>query len=77
MKLTWLELIALRILQVSPRVSLLITKTIDSPELSYSVSRDDQEAIVLLQNMLCMDDLEPPSMVLERLYHAPAYGESE
>lgn len=75
MNLNWLELLALRILRVSPRVSLCVVKCQNSTEVNYSVSRDDAEAKMLLENMLCVDELEPPSMLLERLYHAPSYGE--
>jgi hypothetical protein len=30
-----------------------------------------------MEAMLGVDELEPPSMLLERLYHLPAYGEDE
>jgi len=73
----WLERWAIRILHRSPRVSMLVIKGPGDPEVAWSVSQDDATAIALLENMLGVDELEPPSMLLERLYHLPSYGEDE
>lgn len=73
----WLERWAIRILHRSPRVSMLVIKGPGDPEVAWSVSQDDAAAIELLENMLDVDELEPPSMLLERLYHLPSYGEDE
>lgn len=71
--LNWIEQLAMRILHCSPRVGLLIVKRNMLPCMAYSVSKDDQEAVELASMLI--DELEPPSLQLERLFHAPAYGE--
>ena len=76
-QLNLLERLALRLLMHSPRVSMLTAKTHGSEELAWCVSKSDETAVALLKNMLCSDDLEPASLLLERLYHAPSYGENE
>lgn len=73
--LTWIEQLALRVLHCSPRIGLVMVKRYQSGLLSYSVSRDDQEAVQIAQ--LLIDELEPPSLQLERLFHLPSYGELE
>ena len=75
--LSWLERWAVRILHRSPRISMLVVKGADDPDVCWSVTPQDACAIALLQNMLGVDELEPPSMLLERLYHLPSYGEDE
>ncbi len=74
---SWLERWAIRILHRSPRVSMLVIKGPDDPDVAWSVNQQDACAVALLENMLGVDELEPPSMLLERLYHLPAYGEEE
>lgn len=73
--LNWIEQLALRVLHCSPRIGLVIIKRYQSGLLSYSVSRDDQKAVLMAQSLI--DELEPPSLQLERLYHLPSYGEQE
>jgi hypothetical protein len=75
--LSWLERWAVRILHRSPRISMLVVKGPDDPDVCWSVAREDEVAISLMEAMLGVDQLEPPSMLLERLYHLPAYGEDE
>lgn len=73
--LNWIEQLALRVLHCSPRVGLLIIKRYQTGLVTYSVSRNDAQAVQLAQAMF--DEIEPPSLQLERLYHLPAYGEQE
>jgi hypothetical protein len=75
--LSWLERWAVRILHRSPRISMLVVKGPGDPDVCWSVAREDEVAISLMEAMLGVDELEPPSMLLERLYHLPAYGEDE
>lgn len=73
--LNWIERWALRILHGSPRIGLLVVKRNMLPLMAYSVSSNDAEAVDMA--MALIDELEPPSLQLERLYHAPAYGEDQ
>lgn len=73
--LNWIEHLALRVLHCSPRVGLLIVKRYQSGLMTYSVSRDDEQAVQMAQAIV--DELEPPSLQLERLYHLPSYGEDQ
>ena len=78
--LNWLERWALRLLHHSPRVSLLILKPVDTTLISWSARPDDEIATAIINDLLCLpetSDDEPASMLLERLYHAPSYGERE
>jgi hypothetical protein len=75
--LTWLERLAVFFLQRSPRVSLLVVKTPSQSLMEWSVQRTDGEAIAVMARVLNVEDLEPASLVLERLYHMPAFGEDE
>lgn len=68
--LTWIEQWAMRLLHNSPRVGLLIVKRNGKPLVAYSVAEADPEAIEMARALV--DELEPPSLQLERLYHAPA-----
>jgi hypothetical protein len=68
--LTLLERWALRLLHKSPRISLVVVKPIDSTLLSWSLLPSDPVASAMADQLR-----EPPSMLFERLYHAPAYGE--
>jgi len=68
--LNLLERLALRILVKSPRTSLVIVKELGWPAVFVAANTDDP--------MLAEPaDQEPASMQLERLYHAPSYGEEE
>jgi len=74
--LTLLERWALRLLHRSPRISLVVVKPIDSTLLSWSLLPSDPVASAMADQLInSPDDDEPLSMLLERLYHAPAYGE--
>ena len=68
--LNLLERLALRILVKSPRTSLVIVKELGWPGVFVAANGDDP--------MLAEPaEQEPASMQLERLYHAPSYGEEE
>lgn len=81
MKLPGLNLLerwALRLLHNSPRIGLVIVKPIDTGLVSWSALEDDELAMAMAQDLLQMpEDNEPPSMLLERIFHQPAYGERE
>ena len=68
--LNLLERLALRILVKSPRTSLVIVKEFDWPGVFVAANGDDPMLAEPARQ-------EPPSMQLERLYHAPSYGEEE
>lgn len=78
--LTWIERWALRLLHRSPRLGLVIAKPAASTVISWSVQPGDEVAKAMIGALLDLpdeDDDEPASMMLERLYHAPSYGEHE
>ena len=77
--LSWLERWALRLLHQSPRLGLVIVKPANSAVVSWSVKPDDQVARAMIDTLLDLpdEDDEPASMLLERLYHAPSYGEQQ
>ena len=78
--LNWLERWALRLLHQSPRVSLLILKPVGTTLISWSARPDDEIATAIIDDLPCLpetSDDEPASMLLERLYYAPSYGERE
>jgi hypothetical protein len=81
MKLPGLNLLerwALRLLHNSPRVALVVVKPIDTSLVSWSALQDDELAMAMAQDLLHMpEDNEPASMLLERIFHQPAYGERE
>jgi len=68
--LNLLERLALRILVKSPRTSLVIVKELGWPGIFVAANTDDP----MLAEPASED---PPSMQLERMYHAPSYGEDE
>ena len=70
--LNWFERWALRTLVRSPRVGMLVVKQFGSPLLYVARDRGD-----LVMPAEFNDSPEPASMQLERLYHAPSYGEDE
>ena len=65
--LNLLERLALWVLARSPRTSLVVVKEMGSPAMFVAADPADE----------MLDSLEPTSMLLERLYHAPSYGEIE
>lgn len=66
-----LEVAMLRFLAKSPRVGLIAVKQHGS-SVTWVVSNDsDPLPAVVTSNEVDYDDDEPPSMLLERLYHAP------
>jgi len=70
--LNWIERWALRTLVRSSRVGMLVVKEFGSPLLFVARDRDD-----LVMPVEFGEPPEPASMQLERLYHAPSYGEDE
>jgi len=73
--LTWLENCAMRVLISSPNVSLLVIKQ-HSTEALY-IARDYSDPAVAAEFGPMYQEPEPASMLLERMYHEPAYGELE
>ena len=72
--LALLERLAIWVLHNNPRVSLLVVKDRFWPQVFFSADTTDPTAAFVAKGM---DEPDPPSMVLERLYHLPAYGERE
>jgi len=70
--LNWIERWAVRTLVRSPQVGMLVVKEFGSPLLFVARDRDD-----LVMPAEFGEPTEPASMQLERLYHAPSYGEDE
>lgn len=70
--LSLLERLALWVLVRSPRTSLVVVKEHFWPQAFFAVDRNDPFARAFI-----VSDDEPASMTLERLYHAPSYGELE
>lgn len=73
--LTWIERLAALILTRSPNTSLLVVKARQSTQVFVAANTHDPIAAYIVGNM--EEQAEPMSMLLERLYHAPAYGEHE
>lgn len=69
-----LERLAIWVLCRSPRVSLLVVKDRYWPEMFFAADTTDPAAAFVAAGM---NEPDPPSMVLERLYHMPAYGDLE
>lgn len=67
-----LDRLAIWLLHRSPRVSLLVVKDRFWPQVFFSANTTDPAAAFVANGMSAPD---PPSMVLERLYHLPAHGE--
>ena len=72
--LNLIERLALWILVRSRRTSLVMVKEHANADIWWAVCPADPIAVSIAQEV---QDLEPPSMMLERLYHSPAYGEFE
>lgn len=69
-----LERLAIWVLCRSPRVSLLVVKDRFWPEVFLAADPTDPAAAFVAAGM---EEPDPPSMVLERLYHMPSHGERE
>lgn len=76
--LNLIERLALWILLRSPRTSLVVVKEHLWPGVFLAADPTDLAAAFVAQGLQEEpENLEPPSMLLERLFHAPAYGEQE
>ena len=76
--LNWIERWALKLLHRSPRISLVILKPTEGFVFSWSLDPTDPIASAIADQLMEMPGSnEPQGMMLERLYHAPAYGEPE
>ena len=73
--LNWLENCALRFLFSSPRVGFVAVKRHSSNHMYVVQDVTDKQVTTITQEPA--EEPEPLSMQLERLYHEPAYGESE
>jgi hypothetical protein len=71
--LNLMERLALWVLARSPRISLVVVKEADSSAVFVAADPRDPAAAFVADGL--RDEEEPASMLLERLYHAPAYGE--
>lgn len=72
--LTWTERLAIWVLHRSPRIGLLVVKDRFWPQVFFSADMTDPTARFVTDGLT---EPEPTSLVLERLYHLPAYGEPE
>lgn len=70
--LNLLERLALRILVRSYRTSLVVIKVFGEREMLVAANPCDPVAYYVTDG-----DDEPASMILERIYHQPAFGEDE
>ena len=73
--LTFWERLAVALLVRSPRTSLVVVKERDTS--IVFVSADKTEIALAAYVVSGLDDDEPASMALERLYHSPSFGEAE
>lgn len=73
--LTWLERFAVLILTRSPNTSLVVVKPTYSTQVYVAANTNDPIAAHIVGTM--EEEAEPVSMLLERLYHSPSYGEQE
>lgn len=67
-----LERFAIWVLTRSPRISLLVVKELNWPVIYTVADTSDATASFVTDGQE-----EPDSMHLERLFHLPAYGETE
>ncbi|NDG47498.1 MAG: hypothetical protein EBY30_00150 [Rhodospirillales bacterium] len=72
--LSFWERLAVALLVRSPRTSLLVVKERDTSIVFVSADKTDPLAAYVVSGL---QEDEPASMILERLYHAPSYGEVE
>ena len=73
--LNWLENCAVRFLISSPRVGFIAVKHHSFNHMYVVQDATDKQVGAIMQELT--EEPEPLSMQLERLYHEPAYGESE
>ena len=73
--LGWLENCAVRFLMSSPRVGFVAVKHHSFNHMYVVQDATDPQVDAIMQELT--EQVEPLSMQLERLYHEPAYGESE
>jgi len=73
--LSWLENCAVRFLMSSPRVGFIAVKHHSFNHMYVVQDATDPQVDAIMHELT--EPLEPLSMQLERLYHEPAYGESE
>jgi hypothetical protein len=73
--LSWLENCAVRFLLSSPRVGFIAVKHHSFNHMYVVQDATDPQVDAIMQELI--EAPEPLSMQLERLYHEPAYGESE
>ena len=73
--LNWLENCAVRFLLSSPRVGFVAIKHYGYDYLYVVQDSTDPQVAAIMEQFI--EPPEPLSMQLERLYHEPAYGESE
>jgi hypothetical protein len=73
--LNWLENCAVRLLISSPRVGFVAIKHHSANHMYVVQDATDKQVNAIMQELT--EEPEPLSMQLERLYHEPAYGESE
>jgi len=71
--LSWLENAAVRFLISSPRISMVHVKQHGTTTVYGVKDRNDPTNAGIWEN----DTTEPESMQLERLYHAPSFGEKD
>ena len=72
--LNLIERLALWVLVRSRRTSLVVVKDLQCSDVFWAANRNDPIAAYVIGGVL---EDEPASHLLERLYHAPAYGELE
>ena len=70
--LSLIERFALWILVRSPRTSLVVVKELHWPTVFTAANPDDP-----ISSFVTSGQSEPASMMLERLYHSPSFGEEE
>jgi len=73
--LGWLENCAVRFLMSSPRVGFVAVKHHSFNHMYVVQDATDPQVDAIMHEL--SEPAEPLSMQLERLYHEPAYGESE
>ena len=73
--LNWIENCAVRFLLSSPRVGFVAVKHHSFNHMYVVQDATDPQVDAIMQELT--EPAEPLSMQLERLYHEPAYGESE
>jgi hypothetical protein len=72
--LTFWERLAVALLVRSPRTSLLVVKERDTSIVFVAADRTDPVASYVVSGL---QNPDPACMVLERIYHAPSFGEVE